>query len=388
MIPYGKQEIDQDDIRAVVECLSSEFLTQGPLVPKFEQELADAVGSEYSVAVNSATSALHLACLALGVGEGDVVWTSANSFVASANCALYCGAEVDFVDIDEDTGNMDLEDLARKLELASASKRLPKVVIPVHFAGQPVDMRSLSQLLSPYDIKVIEDASHALGATFSGLPVGSCEYSDITVFSFHPVKMITTGEGGIATTNSSATYLAMQRLRSHGITRDPNTMQVPFEGDWHYDQIELGYNYRMTDVYGALGLSQLRKLPSFVDKRTQIAERYGELLSESEHRPLAQHPLAKSSWHLYVVRISEAADRKQVFDRFRQNGVLVNVHYRPIYRQSFYSKMQKYEATDFPGTEKYYSRVISLPIFPSLTPSQQVRIVEILAADTGHQAIF
>jgi len=388
LIPYGRQEIDELDKQAVLDVLSSDFLTQGPQVPAFEQELCDRLGALHCVAMNSATSALHSACLALGVGPGDTVWTSAISFVASANCAVYCGAEIEFVDVVENTGNMSIPDLQKRLEVAEALGKLPKVVIPVHFAGQPVDMPTIERLGKKYGFKIIEDASHALGATYEGEAVGSCLYSDITVFSFHPVKMITTGEGGAATTNSPEIYAQLQRIRSHGITRDPNVINIPFEGDWFYDQIEIGFNYRMTDLYAALGRSQLKRLDDFIERRQNVSRHYARLLRENVNRGLTQDPKAASSWHLFVVLVENSGQRKTIFDRLRQEGILVNVHYRPIYRQSFYANMDKYDPSNFPGAERYYSCAISLPIFPGLEELDVEKIVHLLGAKALYQGIF
>ena len=388
MIPYGRQEISELDKQAVQDVLNSDFLTQGPQVPAFEQELGKRVGAAHCVAMNSATSALHAACLALGVGPGDSVWTSAISFVASANCAVYCGSEIEFVDVVPNTGNISIPDLQKRLEAAESLGKLPKVVIPVHFAGQPVDMPAIAKLGKKYGFKIIEDASHALGATYEGEAVGSCLYSDITVFSFHPVKMITTGEGGAATTNSTKIAAQLQRIRSHGITRDPNAMDIPFEGDWIYDQTEIGFNYRMTDLYAALGRSQLKRLDDFIERRQNVSRHYARLLRENINRGLAQNPKAESSWHLFVVLIEDSDKRKVIFDGLRQEGILVNVHYRPIYRQSFYANMNKYDPSDFPGAESYYSSAISLPIFPGLEERDIEKIVHLLSARAGYQGIF
>jgi UDP-4-amino-4,6-dideoxy-N-acetyl-beta-L-altrosamine transaminase len=388
MIPYGRQEIDELDKHAVLNVLNSDFLTQGPQVPGFEAELSKRVGATYCVAMNSATSALHAACLALGVGPGDSVWTSAISFVASANCGIYCGAEVEFVDVVENTGNMSIPDLQKRLTAAESSGKLPKVVIPVHFAGQPVDMPAIAKLGERYGFKIIEDASHALGATYEGEPVGSCRYSDITVFSFHPVKMITTGEGGAATTNSTHVNSKLQRIRSHGVTRDPNAMGMPSEGDWFYDQIEMGFNYRMTDLYAALGKSQLKRLDDFIERRQKIAKQYSSLFDKSNNGILVQDPKGMSSWHLFVTLIEQPSQRKLIFDKLRQEGILVNVHYRPIYRQSFYAKMEKYDPSDFPGAEFFYERAISLPIFPGLSKESVLSIFAQTQGQAGYQNIF
>ena len=388
MIPYGRQTLDDLDKQAVLRVLNSDFLTQGPEVPTFEKALSLKVSSKYAVAMTSATSALHAACLALDVGPGDIVWTSAISFVASANCAVYCGASVDFVDVHKSSANMSVTALEEKLHAARLAGTLPKVVIPVHFAGQPLDMRKIAELGKKYGFQIIEDASHALGASFAGVPVGSCKYSDITVFSFHPVKMITTAEGGAATTNSSALATRLQRVRSHGITRDPNEMSQVFEGDWFYDQVELGYNYRMTDILAALGSSQLEKLDSFVDERAEIARIYDRSLEGMPYQGLSQDPQASSSWHLYVVQLTDPTERKSAFDNLRANGIMANVHYRPIYRQSYYARMGKYHPLDFPAAEAYYSSAISLPIFPGLSEEQVIEIVRTLGARPGYQVIF
>lgn len=388
MIPYGRQEIDETDISAVVDVLRSEFLTQGPQVPEFERDVSSYTGAKHSVAMNSATSALHAACAALGVGAGDIVWTSAISFVASANCAVFLGAAVDFVDVDPLTGNICLDDLEARLLKAKREKRLPKVVIPVHFAGQPVDLSRLGSLASTFGFRIIEDASHAFGAKFDGKTVGSCEFSDISVFSFHPVKMVTTGEGGIATTNSRELFDRMSRFRSHGIIRDHSLVKTPVDGDWSYDMVDLGYNYRMTDIFAALGRSQLRRLDQFVDKRKTVAFHYQQALAHGGHTPLFQHPLANSSWHLFVVLIEDESRRKSVFDHLRLQGYIVNVHYRPIYRHFFYAQLGIHSPEDFPGAESYYSRAISLPIYPSLEKHHVERVVELLDTAPGHQAIF
>lgn len=388
MIPYGKQEISEQDKLAVLEVLASDFLTQGPKVPQLEEQIASRVGAKYGVAMNSATSALHAACLALEVGPKDIVWTSAISFVASANCAIYCGAEVEFVDVEPGTGNISVQDLEKRLIEAKQAGKLPKVVIPVHFAGQPADMVAIGKLASQFGFRVIEDASHALGAEYEGGQVGGCQDSDITVFSFHPVKMITTGEGGVATTNSIELYSRLQRIRSHGITRDPNSVESEFEGDWFYDQIEIGFNYRMTDMYAALGSSQLTQLDNFLSRRRKIASKYTALLENTPHSQLVQVEGRRSSWHLFVIKVDSASSRKVVFDKLRQEGVLVNVHYRPIYRQSYYARMNKYDVDSFPGAEEFYSRIISLPIFPSLTEQEINKVVNCLVSSPGHQTIF
>ena len=388
MIPYSRQTLDNSDRKALLRVMKSDFLTQGPEVPEFEKALSQKVQARHAVAMVNATASLHVACLALGVGSGDIVWTSAISFVASANCAVYCGASVDFVDVDPLTGNMSIHALKGKLEAAEISGGLPKVVIPVHFAGQPMDMKAIGELASRFGFRVIEDASHALGAIHSGEVVGSNAYSDITVFSFHPVKMVTTAEGGAAVTNSAELANRMQRLRSHGITRDPNEIEQEFEGGWFYDQIELGFNYRMTDLLAALGKNQLEKLDTFVAARKQVARIYDQLLDGDKFEVLSRDPLASSSWHLFVVLVKDSETRKELFENLRTKGILVNVHYRPIYRQTYYAKTQKYDWRDFPGAESFYQRAISLPIFPDLKRKQVLEIVKALGTPIGFQGIF
>ena len=390
MIPYGRQNISEEDIRAVVEVLRSDFLTQGPVVPQFEKAVAAYCGASFGVAVNNATNALHIACLALGVGPGDLVWTSPITFVASANCAIYCGADVDFVDIDPRTFNMSVERLAEKLEKAKKAGRLPKVVIPVHMGGQSCDMAGIHALAQTYGFRIIEDASHAIGASYRNEKVGSCRHSDIAVFSFHPVKIITTGEGGIALTNDAELVKRMARLRSHGITRYPSEMTEPVPGSWYYQQIELGFNYRLTDIQAALGLSQMTRLDAFVAERQRLAARYDEMLKHAAVATPWQHPEAHSSWHLYIIRLAgegPAANRREVFERMRAEGVGVNVHYIPVYHQPYFAKMG-YAATDFPEAERYYARAITLPLFPGLTEEQQKHVVESLTKPSGYQTLF
>ncbi len=390
MIPYGKQDISQSDIDSVVEVLKSDFLTQGPMVPKFEAMIADKCNVNYAIAVNSATSALHIACLALGVAEGDTVWTTPITFVASANCALYCGANVDFVDIDPKTYNMSIDRLTEKLELAANSGKLPKVVIPVHLAGQPCEMDKIKELSLKYGFKIIEDASHAIGGKYKGEPIGNCKYSDITVFSFHPVKIITTGEGGMATTNDSSLAGHMYRLRSHGITRSPEEMTHPPDGAWYYQQLELGFNYRLTDIQAALGVSQMNRLDEFIEKRHAIAERYNQLLKDKPVIIPFQHPDSYSGLHLYIIRLKLKelkSTHNQIFERFRSAGILVNLHYIPVYRQPFYEKMG-FDKNNFPESEAYYSEAISLPMYPGLTLEQQDEVVFRLMNPIGHQTLF
>ncbi|NUT61924.1 UDP-4-amino-4,6-dideoxy-N-acetyl-beta-L-altrosamine transaminase [Herbaspirillum sp. C9C3] len=380
-IPYGRQDVTQDDIDAVVEILRSDFLTQGPAVPAFEQTLQAHCQASHAVAFSNATAALHIACRALEVGPGDLVWTSPITFVASANCALYCGAEVDFVDIDPRTWNMDPQALAAKLEQASRSGRLPKVVIPVHLCGQSCDMRAIGALAAQYGFKVIEDASHAIGGTYAGEPIGNCRYSDITVFSFHPVKIITTGEGGAALTRSDLLASRLRLLRSHGITREAGLMQEPPHGDWYYEQIDLGFNYRMTDMQAALGSSQAKRLEQVVAQRHRIAQRYDSLLADLPLQLPWQLPQTYSGMHLYVVLVGEQAgrDRKAVFDGLRADGILVNVHYLPVYRQPYYRQRVSCDPAQFPHAEHYYAHAISLPMYPGLSEAQQDFICERLA---------
>ena len=366
MIPYGRQDISEADIEAVVEVLRSDFLTQGPAVPNFEKAIADYCGARHAVAVNSATSALHIACMALGLGSGDIMWTTPITFVASANCALYCGAEVEFVDIDPQTFNLSIAALSSKLEQAEKAGRLPKVVIPVHLCGLPCDMKALGALAKRYGFYVIEDASHAIGGKYESEPIGNCNYSDITVFSFHPVKIITTGEGGVAVT------------RSHGITRDPQCMTHESDDDWYYQQIERGYNYRMTDIQAALGLSQMSRLDKYVTRRHELARRYDEYLMDlpvsSQHRPDACY----SGMHLYVIRLelgSITKSHRQVFTELREAGIGVNLHYIPVYSQPYYQK-RGFNPVDFPEAESYYAEAISLPMYPALTHAQQDQVLE------------
>ena len=377
-VPYARQSISEEDIAAVAEVLRSDFLTQGPVVPNFENAIAKYCKSKHAVAMNSATSALHIACLALGVGPGDIVWTSPISFVASANCALYCGAKVDFVDIDPDTFNISVAALTTKLEQAKKSGSLPRVVIPVHLAGQSSDMAAIHALAQEYGFKIIEDASHAVGGTYNGSPVGSCLYSDITVLSFHPVKIITSGEGGMALTNSASLSAAMERLRSHGITRDENLFQHASDGPWYYEQLDLGLNYRLTDIAAALGLSQFQRLDSFVARRNEIARDYDSLFSGSIFTTPTIDDDIISAFHLYVIRMAFTGDQKQrFFELAHKNGVGLNVHYIPIYRQPYYSQMG-FDSADFPVAEKYYSEAVSIPMYADLTFEQQQHVASVL----------
>lgn len=366
MIPYGRQSISEEDIQAVVDVLRSDFLTQGPVVPQFEQCVADYCDAQFGVAVNSGTAALHIACLALGVDVGDWVWTSPISFVASANCALYCGAQVDFVDIEPDTGNMCAVELAKKLEIAKKEGKLPKVVIPVHFAGLPCDMKPIFELSQKYGFRIIEDACHALGARYYNEPTGNCRYSDITVFSFHPVKIITTGEGGMAMTNDPALAKTMQLLRSHGITREPEDFINEPDGPWYYEQQLLGFNYRMTDIQAALGLSQMANLENWILKRGELARRYFEALAP-ELLPRYFSAERRSAFHLYVHHVAPA-QRSALFQQLREQGIGANVHYMPIYRQPWHQREAK---TPLPQAEQFYAGAITLPLFPALNHTQQ-----------------
>lgn len=372
MIPYGRQSISDADVDAVVKVLRSDFLTQGPQVPAFENALATYVGARHALAVNSATSALHMACLALGLGPGDLLWTSPNSFVASSNCALYCGAEVDFVDIDPRTYNLCAQALAAKLAQARANGRLPKVVVPVHFSGQSCDMAAIGQLAQEYGFKVVEDASHAIGGHWQDCAIGACAHSDITVFSFHPVKIITTAEGGALTTNDPVLAARLADLRSHGITRDESRMIRKDQGGWYYEQLDLGYNYRMTELQAALGLSQMNELDRFVTTRQALAARYEAGLADLPLVLPWQQPDSHSAFHLYVIQVRDDArlNRRQLFDALRAAGIYVNVHYIPIHTQPYYQALG-FEAGSFPQAEAYYGRVISLPLYAGLNEADQ-----------------
>jgi len=378
MIPYGRQSIDEADIAAVVEVLRSSHLTQGRMVPRFEQAMARRVGASYGVAVNSATSALHIACLALGLGPGDSLWTVPNTFVASANAGRYCGAEVDFVDIDARTYNMDAGELEAKLVAAAAQGRLPKIVVPVHFTGQCCDMARIYALSQAFGFKIVEDASHAVGAAYDGRAIGDGRYADVTVFSFHPVKIITTGEGGMAMTKDAALAERMARLRSHGISREPDLMGDMADGPWSYAQVELGLNYRMTDIQAALGISQLARLDAMLERRRAIASRYDRLLADLTATRPWRDPLTNSSWHLYVVGLPEDLDRRAVFDAMHARGIGVQVHYIPVHTQPYYQALG-FRRGDYPVAERYYARSFSLPIFPGLTDEDQDHVVEALA---------
>ena len=378
MIPYGRQHIVDDDVEAVVRTLRSDFLTQGPAVPAFEHAVAAHTGAAHAVAVNSATSALHIACMALGLGPQDTLWTSPNTFLASANCARYCGAAVDFVDVDPHSHNLSPKALADKLVRARREGRLPKVVVAVHFAGESCDMREIRALSAEYGFAVIEDASHAIGARYQGRPVGCGEFSDITVFSFHPVKIVTTAEGGMALTNDAKLATAMQLHRSHGMTRDGALMDGPGDGPWYYQQVTLGYNYRLTDLQAALGLSQLQRLDAYIARRQAIAARYDRLL---EGLPLSRPQRAPdrlSSLHLYPIVLDDARIRRRVFEALRASGIGVNVHYIPVHLQPYYRRLNGSGPGDFPNAEAYYAGAISLPIYYGLSDAQQDQVVAAL----------
>jgi UDP-4-amino-4,6-dideoxy-N-acetyl-beta-L-altrosamine transaminase len=380
VIPYGKQDINQTDIESVINVLKSDFLTQGPQVPLFEKTLADYCGVNYGVAVNSATSALHIACLSLSLGKGDWLWTSPNSFVASANCGLYCDAKIDFVDTDPQTHNLSATELEKKLIQAKQENKLPKVVIPVHFAGQSCNMKKIHFLSQEYGFKIIEDASHAIGGKYLEKSIGGCQYSDITVFSFHPVKIITTAEGGLATTNSKELADKMRLFRSHGITRDAGLMTKLYEGDWYYQQVELGFNYRMTELQAALGISQMQRLDEFVAKRHILQERYDLLLSDLPIIEPYQDKDNYSALHLYPIQIDlnkVSKNREQIFNVLRENGIGVNVHYIPIHTQPYYLQFGFSEG-DFPNSESYYNRAISIPLFHTMTAEQQDEVLDVL----------
>ncbi|APX91393.1 UDP-4-amino-4,6-dideoxy-N-acetyl-beta-L-altrosamine transaminase (plasmid) [Brevirhabdus pacifica] len=380
MIPYGRQDIRQADVDAVVEALTSDFLTQGPRVPAFEKVLATRADAAHAVAVNSATSALHIACMALGLGPGDLLWTTPVTFVASANCGIYCGADVDFVDIDPQTYNMSPQALEAKLIAAQAAGRLPKVLVPVHLAGQPCDMPAIHALARRYGVRVIEDASHAIGATLGAgpdkRPVGDCRYSDITVFSFHPVKIVTTAEGGAATTNDADLDRAMRLAASHGVTRDPDLMTHAPDGGWYYQQVALGYNYRMTELQAALGISQMDRLEDYVAARAARAAAYDVALEGLPLRRPHQAPGRSSAWHLYLVQLDldrPGADQARIFDALRAEGIGVNLHYIPVHLQPFY-RARGHEPGDFPVAEAYYARALSIPLFATMTDADQDRV--------------
>lgn len=380
MIPYGRQDISQDDIDEVVKVLRSDFLTQGPQLPLFEKAVADYCKADHAFAMNSATSALHLACMALGLKAGDWLWTSPITFVASSNCALYCGASVDFVDIDPKTYNLCPQVLEAKLVEAEKADRLPKIVVPVHLCGQPCDMAAISRLAQRYGFKIIEDASHAVGGHYKDSRIGDCQYSDVTIFSFHPVKIITTAEGGMALTNDAQIAEKIELLRSHGVTRKPELMTTAPDGPWYYQQIALGYNYRMTELQAALGTSQMTRLDAFVARRHELASRYDRLLGDLPLTLPWQHPDGYSGLHLYVIRLQLdkiSSGHRAIFEGLREKGIGVNLHYIPIYRQPYYQEMG-FERRDYPEAEKYYAEAISLPMFSKMTEQQQDDVVAAL----------
>jgi UDP-4-amino-4,6-dideoxy-N-acetyl-beta-L-altrosamine transaminase len=379
-IPYARQSISVQDIEAVIQVLRSDWLTQGPAVERFEKAVAEYCGARYAVAVNSGTSALHIACLAAGLGPGDILWTSPNTFVASSNCAVYCGATPDFVDIDPRTMNLDATELEEKLERGKSSGRLPKVVVPVHFTGQPCEMERISRLGRAYGFSVLEDASHAIGAWYGGTKVGSCSHSEMTVFSFHPVKIITTGEGGMVVTNRQDLHERLVRLRSHGITRDPGAMDGESHGPWYYQQVELGFNYRMTDIQAALGLSQLTRIDEFVARRHELVARYNQALSDLRLILPYQHPDTYSAFHLYVIRLQLDRIQKthrQIFEDLRARGILVNLHYIPVHTQPYYQRLG-FRHGDFPTAERYYREALSIPLYAGLTDEDQNRVITAL----------
>jgi UDP-4-amino-4,6-dideoxy-N-acetyl-beta-L-altrosamine transaminase len=380
-IPYGRQSVTEDDILTVVEALKSDWLTQGPIIEQFEKAVAEYCDAKYAVAVNSGTSALHIACLAADFGHGDILWTSPNTFVASSNCGLYCGGKVDFVDIDADTYNISVNALEMKLESAHKVNKLPKIVIPVHFAGQSCQMDKISELAKHYDFTVIEDASHAFGGRYRGIKIGKCIFSEMTVFSFHPVKIFTTGEGGMVLTNKKEYYEKLIRLRSHGITRNPELMEGKSHGPWYYQQIELGFNYRMTDFQAALGTSQIKRVDDFVKKRHLLANRYNSLLKTLPLVLPWQDPEVVSAYHLYVVKLKLNKIKKtylQVFEELRAKGIGVNLHYIPVHTQPYYKKLG-FSLGDFKEAERYYQEAMSLPIYPGLNERQQDLVINALS---------
>lgn len=377
-IPYGRQDITDDDINAVCQVLRSDFLTQGPVIEKFEKTVAEYCGASYAAVMNSATSALHVACLALDLGPGDRLWTSPNTFVASANCALYCGAQVDFVDIDPVTHNMSIEALEQKLQEAEKIGRLPKIVIPVHFAGEPCNLKAIKALADRFGFAIIDDASHAIGGRYGEFAIGGTPYSDITIFSFHPVKIITTGEGGMAVTSNPELGAKLARLRTHGITRNIAEMSREPDGPWYYEQIGLGYNYRITDIQAALGVSQLGRLDVYIQRRHELAERYDQLLATLPLKRPVRNRENLSGLHLYVVVLNDVNRRREVFDHLRANCIGVNVHYIPVHLQPYYRSLG-FKRGDFPAAEAYYAGAISLPMFATLTDNQQDRVVSVLS---------
>ena len=380
MIPYARQNVSEEDVAAVAAVLRSDFLTQGPAIPRFERRLAELCGARHAVAVSSATAGLHLACLALGLGPGRTLWTSPNTFVASANCARYCGADVDFVDVESDSGNLSVDALAEKLEQAARANRLPAVLVPVHFAGLPCDLAEIAALARPYGVAVVEDAAHALGATYCGGPVGDGRFSDCTVLSFHAVKIATTGEGGVILTNRDDLAARLRRLRSHGITREPSELTTAPDGAWSYEQVELGYHYRITDIQAALGCSQLERVPEFLRRRRELAARYDQLLATLPLRLPARRADRESSWHLYPILLDASRcplGRAAVFAALRTAGIGVNVHYIPVHLQPYYRSLG-FNPGDFPAAEARYAATLTLPLYYGLTDAQQDEVVAAL----------
>lgn len=383
MIPYGRHSISEEDVQAVVEVLRSDWLTQGPMVNRFEIAVQDHCGVAHALAVSSGTSALHLACLALGFGPGDILWTSPNTFVASANCALYCGGEVDFVDIDPRTYNLSVDALEQKLITAKGEGRLPKVVMPVHFAGQSCDMERIQVLARQYGFFVIEDACHALGGSYLDVPVGSCRHSDLTVFSFHPLKTITTGEGGMVLTNAPELHQRLTLLRSHGINKDPASMSGAGNGGWYYEQVALGYNYRMTDMQAALGLSQLQRIDDFTARRRALVKRYNDALGALPLTTHWQDPHCSSAYHLYPISLHGGAEqRRYVYDKLHAAGIQTQVHYIPVHTQPFYRE-SGFHVGEFPNAEAYYAGALSLPLYASMSFDDQDRVIAVLSEALG-----
>lgn len=392
MIPYGRQDVTRADIDAVADVLRSDYLTQGPAVPRFEKAVAAQVNASFAIAANSATSSLHVACIALELGPGDRLWTVPNTFVASANCGRYCGADVDFVDIDPNTWNLSVPRLREKLVAARKDGRLPKLLVPVHFAGQPTEQEAISELAHEFGFRILEDASHSIGASRNGEMVGSCRWSDITVFSFHPVKIITTGEGGMSLTNDEKLAERMLMLRTHGITRDPERLQFgdsPVQaraqgksgpGAWYYEQQLLGYNYRMTDMQAALGASQLERLDSYIERRNRLAHRYDDALKDLPIQLPTVQQENRSAFHLYVIRLKQGRNSKphrDVFDELRSRGIGVNLHYLPVHLQPYYRSLG-FGRGQFPEAEAHGQSALTLPLFPAMTDQQQQQVVESL----------
>lgn len=366
MIPYGRQTIDEEDIQAVVEVLRSDYLTTGPKIAEFEQMVADYTGAKYAVAVSNGTAALHAACFAAGIGEGDEVITTPLTFAASANCVLYCGGTPVFADVEKSTYNIDPEDIKKKITDKT------KAIIAVHLAGQPCDMDAIHEIAREHNLIVIEDAAHALGSEYRGRKVGSI--SDMTTFSFHPVKPITTGEGGMIVTDDKELYERLVLFRSHGITRD-ETFMTRKEGPWFYQQLELGYNYRMTDIQAALGCSQMKKLDGFIERRRELAKRYDEAFAECENIVTPyQRPETNSGWHLYIIQVKDC-DRREVFEKLRAEGIGVNVHYIPVYLHPYYQE-HGYRDVHCKWAEEIYSNMISLPLYPGLEDEKQDEVIE------------